>query len=126
VKITDTLFQIFDITNIIAIASLALGAMANPFEVVTYGSGSCAGSVGSQHTELKIGSCTNFGVSNQYGAFILDIFNNKPGCSFKFWENKDCHGKATVQHSGNTCVPIANKNGQFYLANGASSVSISC
>jgi hypothetical protein len=100
--------------------------VANPFEVVTYSSGACDGSVGSQHTELTPGSCTNFGVSKQYGAFILDVFNNDPGCSFKFWEDQNCHGKATVQHSGESCVPIANKDGQFYLVNGASSVSISC
>lgn len=61
-----------------------------------------------------------------YGGLILDVYNNRPGCTFKFWENADCHGKATVQHSSIYCSAIANKNGQLYLTNGAKSASISC
>lgn len=68
----------------------------------------------------------DFKTGGLYGALILDEYNNKPGCTFKFWELADCHGKATVQHSGITCTPIANKDGQFYLTNGARSASISC
>lgn len=61
-----------------------------------------------------------------YGAYIFDIYNNMPGCTFKFWELADCHGKATVQHSSNYCTAIGNKDGQLYLTNGAKSASISC
>ncbi|KAM3066984.1 hypothetical protein ACMFMG_007127 [Clarireedia jacksonii] len=109
-----------------AIASLAAVAVANPFEFVVYQDGACAGPVADQRIDRPIGSCTNFKVGGLYGALILDEYNNMPGCSFKFWENADCSGKATVQHSGVTCTAIANKNGQFYLTNGARSVSISC
>ncbi|OBT99873.1 hypothetical protein VE01_02050 [Pseudogymnoascus verrucosus] len=110
----------------LAIASLAALAVANPFEFVVYKDGACNGPVADQRIDRPIGSCTNFKTGGLYGALILDEYNNKPGCTFKFWELADCHGKATVQHSGITCTPIANKDGQFYLTNGARSASISC
>lgn len=61
-----------------------------------------------------------------YGAYIFDVYNNRPGCTFKFWEQADCHGKATVQHSSIYCSAVGNKDEQLYLTNGAKSVSISC
>ncbi|KFY05707.1 hypothetical protein V491_09054 [Pseudogymnoascus sp. VKM F-3775] len=110
----------------LAIASLAAVAVANPFEFVVYQDGACNGPIADQRIDRPIGSCTNFKTGGLYGALILDEYNNMPGCSFKFWELADCHGKATVQHSSIYCTAIANKDGQFYLTNGARSVSISC
>ncbi|KAM3077462.1 hypothetical protein ACMFMG_006805 [Clarireedia jacksonii] len=112
--------------KIFALANLAAVTIANPFEFVVYQDGACAGPIADQRVDRPIGSCTNFKVGGLYGAFIGDEFNNMPGCTFKFWEDADCHGKATIQHSGITCTPIANKDGQFYLTAGARSVSISC
>ncbi|KIN09070.1 hypothetical protein OIDMADRAFT_16813 [Oidiodendron maius Zn] len=114
------------LTKVLAVASLAVVVIANPYEFVVYQDGSCQGPVADQRVDRPVGSCTNFKVGGLFGAFILDEFNNQPGCSFKFWEDADCHGKATVQHSGISCTAIANKDGQFYLTNGARSVSISC
>ncbi|OBT44272.1 hypothetical protein VE00_05454 [Pseudogymnoascus sp. WSF 3629] len=118
--------MISTLVKTLAIASLAAVAVANPFEFVVYQDGACNGPVADQRIDRPIGSCTNFKTGGLYGALILDEYNNKPGCTFKFWELADCHGKATVQHSGNTCTAIANKDGQFYLTNGARSASISC
>lgn len=129
-------------------------AVANPFEFVVYQDGACNGAIADQRVDRPVGSCTSmcfftsvdtdlrtwplnnnnfiltqildFQVGGLYGALILDEYNNDPGCSFKFWEDADCHGKATIQHSSIYCTAIANKDGQFYLSNGAKSVSISC
>ncbi|KFX92391.1 hypothetical protein O988_07292 [Pseudogymnoascus sp. VKM F-3808] len=119
-KMAATLFKS------LAMASLAVVAVANPFEFVVYQDGACQGAIADQRVDRPVGSCTNFKVGGLYGALILDEYNNAPGCSFKFWELADCHGKATVQHSSIYCTAIANKDGQFYLTNGAKSVSISC
>ncbi|KFY47831.1 hypothetical protein V496_10417 [Pseudogymnoascus sp. VKM F-4515 (FW-2607)] len=110
----------------LAIASLAAVAVADPFQFVLYKDGGCDGPVADQRMDRPVGSCTNFKGEGLYGGLILDIYNNRPGCTFKFWENADCHGKATVQHSSIYCTAIANKNGQLYLTNGAKSASISC
>ncbi|KFZ02826.1 hypothetical protein V502_11481 [Pseudogymnoascus sp. VKM F-4520 (FW-2644)] len=107
-----------------AIASLAVVAVANPFEFVVYQDGACNGPVADQRIDRPIGSCTNFQGGGLYGAYIFDIYNNMPGCTFKFWELADCHGKATVQHSSNYCTAIGNKDGQLYLTNGAKSTNI--
>ncbi|KFY05970.1 hypothetical protein V492_08211, partial [Pseudogymnoascus sp. VKM F-4246] len=110
----------------LAIASLAAVAVANPFEFVVYQDGACNGPIADQRIDRPVGSCTNFKTGGLYGANIYDIYNNAPGCTFKFWELEDCHGKATVQHSSIYCTPIANKDGQLYLTGGARSASISC
>ena len=42
------------------------------------------------------------------------------------WELPNCHGKATIQHDSLNCVPIANKDGQFYVTDGIQSVEVLC
>ncbi|KAL4877589.1 hypothetical protein BJY04DRAFT_221961 [Aspergillus karnatakaensis] len=92
------------------------------------------------------GQCKNFD-SNTYGASLGQVSESDvewpPQCTLKFWENADCHGKATVHHVADTgvwksgtwfgvymhynCFAVANKaSGEFYLGNGASSVLMTC
>jgi hypothetical protein len=60
-----------------------------------------------------------------YGGAMMNYGGNT--VKVKFWEGTDCHGKATVFTLGPNqsvgCTPVANKDGQFYLVNGANSVS---
>ncbi|GIJ92100.1 hypothetical protein Asppvi_011075 [Aspergillus pseudoviridinutans] len=84
------------------------------------------------------GQCKNFD-SFTYGARAGKNDAGWPSaCTFKFWENADCHGHATVHHitdsiqweNGNPtyqCIATANKaSGEFYLGNGAASVLMTC
>ncbi|KAJ0425235.1 hypothetical protein BJY00DRAFT_204504 [Aspergillus carlsbadensis] len=114
-----------------------------------YGSGACSDSwrPEPQSGWVWAGQCKNFD-SFTYGARAgaIDIasgvwWNDK--CTFKFWENADCSGHATVHHLSDSilwqytswaqlyptyeCMATANKgDGTFYLANGAASVLMTC
>lgn len=88
--------------------------------------GSCQGGF-TNNFDVSSGKCQNFS-GNVYGA----VFKNQGGnvCKLKFWANAGCSGKATVStvnaYQDHTCVPVANKDGQFYLVDGARSVYITC
>lgn len=84
------------------------------------------------------GQCKNFDPFT-YGARAGANENGWDGrCTFKFWEQADCKGKATVHHVndyinwGNggaeyQCMATANKrDGTFHLNNGAASVLMTC
>ncbi|EED16182.1 conserved hypothetical protein [Talaromyces stipitatus ATCC 10500] len=94
------------------------------------------------------GQCKNF-ESFTYGARLGQVDLNKgqvewqESCTLKFWENADCHGKATVHHVKDTgtwkqgngpffymaynCFATANTaDGSFHLQNGAASVLMTC
>ncbi|CEL01796.1 hypothetical protein ASPCAL01374 [Aspergillus calidoustus] len=114
-----------------------------------YGSGSCSDSwrPEGQSGWVWSGQCKNFDAFT-YGARAGAVdqspdawWNEK--CTFKFWENADCHGHATVHHLSDsikwkagtwgspyptyTCIATANKaDGTFYLGNGAASVLMTC
>lgn len=81
--------------------------------------------------------------SGTYGAHFGTDDSPWPNCAVKFWEMSGCHGHATEfhpdewwgtgkdQYSGvyngfYNCMPVANKQGKFYLNYGAASVSIQC
>jgi hypothetical protein len=119
----------------ISVIGLALTATAapaselaarDPWEVAFYANGDCSGSVIYQNLNMEPGNCYNTNAGPAYGGFLLDVFNNHPGCKFKNWELPNCHGKATVQSESISCVPIANKDGQFYVTDGIRSVQIIC
>ncbi|KAK1461294.1 hypothetical protein CMEL01_14930 [Colletotrichum melonis] len=88
--------------------------------------GGCADSY-TNNFDVSSGRCQDFS-GNVYGA----LFANRGGnvCKLKFWANAGCSGKATVStvnsYEDHSCVPVANKDGQFYLTDGARSVYITC
>ncbi|KAL3462831.1 hypothetical protein BJX64DRAFT_276931 [Aspergillus heterothallicus] len=110
-----------------------------------YTSGSCSSGLESQPKSGWVwdGQCKNFDAYS-YGAAVGTNAAGWPAsCRFKFWENKDCHGHATVHSVTETleyvagphgtplatygCMATANKaDGEFYLGNGAASVLMSC
>ncbi|KAL3448437.1 hypothetical protein BJX65DRAFT_306876 [Aspergillus insuetus] len=114
-----------------------------------YGSGSCSDSwrPEPQSGWVWSGQCKNFD-SFTYGARAGAVSQSPDGwwndkCTFKFWENADCHGHATVHHLSDSikwkngawgapyptyqCIATSNKaDGTFYLGNGAASVLMTC
>ncbi|KAL4875008.1 hypothetical protein BJY04DRAFT_233112 [Aspergillus karnatakaensis] len=114
-----------------------------------YGSGSCSDSWRPEPQSGWVweGQCKNFdgwtygARPGAVGKSSDDWWNDR--CKFKFWENADCHGHATVHwvldsfelkgdplsglYANYKCFATANKgDGTFYLNNGARSVSMSC
>ncbi|KAL3455349.1 hypothetical protein BJX64DRAFT_295137 [Aspergillus heterothallicus] len=112
-----------------------------------YGSGSCSDSWRSQSGWTWAGQCKNFD-GWTYGARAGKVDRNPNAwwddkCTFKFWENADCHGHATVHHLSDStkwksgawgapypeyqCFATADKaDGSFYLTKGAQSVLMTC
>ncbi|KAL2811223.1 hypothetical protein BJX63DRAFT_422470 [Aspergillus granulosus] len=110
-----------------------------------YKSGSCDNGWEDQPKSgwVWAGQCKNFD-SFTYGARVGANRAGWPSsCTFKFWENSNCHGHATVHHIEETadwsfgwgippsvtygCMATANKkSGEFYLGNGAASVLMTC
>ncbi|KAL2880288.1 hypothetical protein SGCOL_004337 [Colletotrichum sp. CLE4] len=124
------------LTPIISCLILSLGAQAaatsgtlEKRDTVTLGvfhDGGCAGSF-TNNFDVSSGRCQDFS-GNVYGAVFLNRGRNV--CKLKFWANAGCSGKATVStvnpDQDHSCVAVANKDGQFYLADGARSVYITC
>ncbi|KAL0931265.1 uncharacterized protein CTRU02_214000 [Colletotrichum truncatum] len=126
------------ITQTILTLALALSAQAaatpaaatlqkrDTISLGVFHDGSCRGAF-TNNFEVSSGRCQNFS-GNVYGA----VFKNQGGnvCKLKFWANAGCSGKATVAtvnpYEDHVCVPVANKDGQFYLVDGARSVYITC
>lgn len=109
--------------------------------VNTFSPGNCGG----QFTKADwfwSGLCKNI-PSGTYGATFGNSGNPWPNCAVKFWELPNCHGHATEFHPDDwfgtgkdqyegvyngfyNCMPVANKQGKFYLGNGAASISVQC
>ncbi|KAL4877422.1 hypothetical protein BJY04DRAFT_230731 [Aspergillus karnatakaensis] len=101
-----------------------------------YGAGSCASGWRPEPKSGWVwgGQCKNIDPFT-YGARAGDSAEGWDSrCTFKFWEQADCKGKATVHHvsdyrdgEGYRCMATANKrDGTFYLNNGAASVLMTC
>jgi hypothetical protein len=98
--------------------------------IVVYSRGDCMGSNTNSGSILS-GHCFNFAHGGNYGAQISSTTRHVP-CTWKFWANRDCSGKATVFFTNGYdaidghCTAIGNKNGALYLTGGAASVYITC
>lgn len=51
--------QVVILSKALAMASLAVVAVANPFEFVVYQDGACQGAIADQRVDRPIGSCTS-------------------------------------------------------------------
>ncbi|OHE91700.1 hypothetical protein CORC01_12991 [Colletotrichum orchidophilum] len=124
------------LTQVISAVIFGLGAQAaatpatlqkrDTVDLGVFHDGGCAGAF-TNNFVVSSGRCQDFS-GNVYGA----VFKNQGGnvCKLKFWANAGCSGKATVStvnpYQDHVCVPVANKDGQFYLTDGARSVYITC
>jgi hypothetical protein len=117
-----------------------LAARDNGVWLDLYSDGSCKSGWSPQPTSgwLWAGQCKNID-SGTYGARLGNNHNGWPWCKLKFWEKPDCHGHATATYVKNNevhkkggfygdyqCIAAANRDGQFYLTGGATSVELIC